>query len=116
MRNTCKSAKRLMAEILEPCIRYQLYRFFYTSLTEMETETRVVSDKKKNEETSQTPKDLKAIFFLSFFCECHVKDAFECQTCVKHVQCDASSWDALFRCFLLVHISFVPFFTLVQML
>lgn len=60
------------------------------------------------------------IFFLLyfFFHEWHVKVAFECQTCVKHVQCDASSWDALFRYFLLVHISFILFFffTLVQML
>lgn len=52
------------------------------------------------------------IFFLLyfFFHEWHVKVAFECQTCVKHVQCDASSWDALFRYFLLVHISFILFF------
>lgn len=66
MRNTCKSAKSLMAEILEPCICYQLYRFFYTSLTEMETETRVVSDKKKMRRHHKLLKTWKPFFSLLF--------------------------------------------------
>lgn len=64
MYDTCKSAKRPVAGILKPCMCRHHCHFFYASLTEMETEANVLSEKRKGDTTSSWWPE--TIFLFSF--------------------------------------------------
>lgn len=85
--------KRLFL-LVSAALQVLWFFLFITYWSRRKAEARIVNDKL---ETYQTSADLQDFFFFFFnSSKRHVKDAFECQTCVTHVQCDASSWDALF--------------------